>query len=316
MKSYLKSALGCLSVLILLLSSAGPSMAEGYSMRFGSIAALQSLPIYVAEDKGLFTSEGLQVEVIQFNTAAEKDIALAAGSLDGCFADLVTPLAMKGNGQDILIVAKNYDTRADRRMFGIMTKPGSKYVSLLELSGVPIAISSNSVVDYACENLMIASGVPQDKIESVESKNIGLRFQMLLSGQVEAAALPEPLVTAAIDKGANILADDSGLGETQTVLVFSRKFATSNPEAIRLFFAAINKANQIVGSDPDSVRSTMVEKNRLPMNLRNSFQVPKFEPLKAPDRDSVERVSKWLQQRGVLKSEISYENIVDARFLQ
>lgn len=290
--------------------------ADGLKVKFGSIPALQSLPVYVAESRGLFSGEGLDVEVIVFNTAAEKDIALAAGSLDGCFADLLTPIAMKGNGQDIIMVARNYDTRSDRRMFAIMAKPNSKYASLVELADVPVAISSNSVVDYANEKLLTSSGLPREKIATIESKNIGLRFQMLLTGQVEVAALPEPLVTAALDKGAKILGDDSGLGETQTVLVFARKFADANAEAVKKFLKAVNRANEIIVSDPDSVRSIMVEKNRLPLNLKDSYQVPRFSPLQAPDRDSVEKISKWLHERGVLKSEIPYEHIVDAKFLQ
>lgn len=290
--------------------------ADGLKVKFGSIPAIQSLPVYVAESRGLFSKEGLDVEVIVFNTAAEKDIALAAGSLDGCFADLLTPLAMKGNGQDIILVARNYDTRSDRRMFAIMAKPNSKYASLAELADVPVAISSNSVVDYANEKLLTSAGLPKDKIATIESKNIGLRFQMLLTGQVEVAALPEPLVTAALDKGAKILGDDSGLGETQTVLVFARKFADSNPEAVKKFLKAVNRANEIIVSDPDSVRSIMVEKNRLPLNLKESYQVPRFSALQAPDRDSVEKISRWLHERGVLKSEIPYEQIVDAKFLK
>lgn len=289
--------------------------AEPLKMKFGSIPAIQSLPIFVAEEKGLFQKEGLDVDVLSFNTAAEKDIALASGGIDGCFADLVTPMAMKGNGQEIAIVAKNYDTRTDRRMFAIMTKPNSTYGSLADLANVPIAISSNSVVDYASERLMRQAGTPKEKYATIESKNIGLRFQMLITGQLEAAALPEPLLTAALEKGAGSLADDSGLGETQTVIVFSNKFAKSNPEAVKRFLVAVNKANELIASDPDSVRSIMVEKNRLPAHLKDTFRVPVFMPLQAPDVESVQNISKWLHERGILKSEIPYEKIVDVQFL-
>ncbi|MGD9818816.1 MAG: ABC transporter substrate-binding protein [Desulfomonilaceae bacterium] len=289
--------------------------ADPVKIKFGSIPALQSLPIYVADDRGLFSKEGLEVEVIQFNTAAEKDIALAAGSLDGCFADLVTPLAMKGNGQEIVMVAKNYDTRSDRRMFAIMAKPGSNYKNAKELGDTPVAISSNSVVDYATERLLTDSGLPVNKIVYIESKNIGLRFQMLVSGSVEVAALPEPLVSAAVDKGAKILADDSGLGETQTVIVFSQKFADLQPDAITRFLTAVNKANEVIALDPNSVRSVMVEKNRLPPNLKDTYPPPKFGVLEAPDRDCLQNISKWLHRRGIIKSEILYENIVNTKFI-
>jgi len=49
---------------------------ESAKIRFGTLPVLQALPIYVAQDKGLFAKVGIDVDVILFNTAAEKDIAL------------------------------------------------------------------------------------------------------------------------------------------------------------------------------------------------------------------------------------------------
>lgn len=284
-------------------------------MKFGVLPALQALPLFVAESKGLFPKFGLDVDLILFNTAAEKDIALASGSLDGCFADLVTPLVLKGNSRDIVIVAKNYDTRHDRRMFAILAKPGSKVSSVKDLDGKPVAIASNTVVDLVNEKLQTQAGVPREKINTIESKNIGLRFQALLNGQLEAAVLPEPLVTVAVSKGARILIDDAGLGESQTALVFTREFVTKHPELAKSFLAALQAANYLINSDPDSVRDIMVEKVRLPVALKLQYPVPRFPKLAAPDRDALENIAGWLKQRGVIRSTVSYEQVVNGELV-
>jgi len=204
----------------------------GVKIRFGSLPVLQALPLYVAQDTGIFKKNGVDVDLIIFNTASEKDIALSTGSIDGYFGDLVTPLVLRGNGRNVVIAAANYDTRYDRRMFAILGKPGAPYKTAADLSSIPVAVSSNSVIDFVTEHLLRTSGVPAEKIEFLESKNIGLRMQMLLSGQVEAATLPEPLVTAAAAKGAAVLADDAGLATSQTVLVFSRLFADRHKASV------------------------------------------------------------------------------------
>jgi NitT/TauT family transport system substrate-binding protein len=289
--------------------------AEAAKIRFGALPVLQALPLYVAQDSGLFAKSGVGVEIIPFNTAAEKDIALSTGSVDGCFADLVTPLVLKGNGRDILIIATNYDTRRDRRMFAVLGKPGGKYKSVSDLAGVPVAISSNSVIDYVTEHLLTSGGVPLDRVDRVESKNIALRMQMLLSGQVEAATLPEPLVTAATARGAVLLADDSGLAESQTVLVFSGPFLKAHPNEVKAFLKALGEANRLINGQPDSVRPVMVEHVQLPEPLKASYPVPRFPELQAPDKKAVQVIAEWLKKRGVISSALFYEQVVDASFI-
>lgn len=284
-------------------------------IRFGVLPALQALPLFVAESKGLFSKNGLNVDLILFNTTGEKDVALASGSLDGCFADLVTPLVLKANGRDIIVIAKNYDTRYDRRMFGIMVKPGSAINELKSLAGASVAISSNSVIDLVNDKLQMQAGITKDNINTIEFKNIGLRFQALLTGRLDAAVLPEPLVSVAISKGAKLLADDSGLGESQTVLVFSQEFIKKSPELIKVFLNVINDTNRLINSNPDSVRDIMVEKVRLPEALKMKYPVPKFPKLALPDRDCLENIGVWLNQRGVIRSDIKYEQVVNGEFL-
>ncbi|MFH0959334.1 MAG: ABC transporter substrate-binding protein [Pseudomonadota bacterium] len=285
------------------------------AIKFGVLPALQSLPLFVAESKGFFAKHGLDVELILFNTTAEKDIALVSGSLQGCCADLVTPLILKGNGRDIVVVAKTYDTRLDRRMFAILSKPGSKARSLKELEGKPVAISSNSVVDLVNQKLHVDADISEEAINTIESKNIGLRFQALVTGQVEAAVLPEPLVTVAISKGSALLADDSGLGESQTVLVFKRDFMDGHKDLTRRFLVAVEEANNLINENPDSVRDIMVEKVRLPESLKSKYPVPKFPRLAPPDRDAVNSVLSWLKEKKVIRAEIKYEQAVDDKLL-
>ena len=288
---------------------------EPVQVRFGVLPVLQALPLFVAQDKGLFEKAGVKVDLIPFNTAAEKDIALTTGNSDGCFGDLVTPAILRGNGREVFVVATNYDTKRDRRMFGVLGKPKSAYKSVKDLAGVPVALSSNSVIHYVTDSLLKAGGVPESKIESIEAKNIGMRMQMLLSGQVEAATLPEPLVTAAIAKGAVLLADDEGLETSQTVLYFSGPFLKKHANEVKKFLKAVNEANLLIDKQPDSIRPIMVKHVRLPPPLKAKYPVPRFPELHAPDKESVTTVVQWLRKRGVIKPALTYEQVVDARYI-
>ncbi len=289
---------------------------ESAKIRFGTLPVLQALPIYVAQDKGLFAKVGIDVDVILFNTAAEKDIALTTGNVDGYFGDLVTPIVLKGNGRDVAIVATNYDTTYDRRMFAVLGKPGCPYKSVLELTSIPIAISSNTVIDYVTETLLKSNGVPKDKYMTLETKNIGLRMQMLLSGQVEAATLPEPLVTAAIAKGAVLLADDSGLAASQTILAFSGSYLTEHGQSVKAFLKALEEAGALINANPEGVRSVMVEHVRVPDALKATYPVPRFPQLHAPVKNVIDPIAGWLKNRGIIKTAPTYEQVVNDGFVQ
>lgn len=312
-----KTIAAAMAVLVVMAGCGSQDSApEKVTIRFGVLPVLQALELFVAEDQGYFETAGVTVELINFNTAAEKDIALTAGQLDGYFGDLFTPIVIEGNGMDIAIVATNYNTQADRHMFGLLAARDSGISSITELDGVPIAISSNSVIHYVSQTLATRGGLGAGGFTTIESKNIGLRMQMLMSGQVNAATLPEPLVTAAVAGGATLLADDQGVEASQTVLVFAQEFLTRHPVAVRRFLAAVGEAGKYINTCPDSVRSVMTSRVRLPEPLKTVYPVPEFPALMVPERELINEVTSWLTAKGVLRRELAYLDLVNGGLLE
>ncbi len=307
-----------LLIIALLIAGCGTEkkpVEESKIIKFGTIPALQSLPLFVADTKGFFNDEGLKVELVNFNSASEKDIAVISGAIDGYFGDLFTPTVIEANGSDIAIVAVGYDTRFDRRMFGILGKPDGGYGKLRDLKDIPIAVSSNSVIDYLTESLLLSRGLSKADIQFTEVKNIGLRMQMLLSGQLDAATLPEPLVTAAVANGAVLLADDAEMSTSQTTLIFRADFIKENPETVKKFMSAVARANRFINENPDETRPVMVQFIRLPEPLKGSYPVPRFPDLKMPVPETMSTVIDWLFEKNVIPKKPDYTELTDDRFL-
>lgn len=74
-------------------------------IKLGVLPVIRALPLYVAQEKGLFEAEGINVDVIPFKTALEKDMGLSSGNLDGNFGDLFTPIVLRSNGLVIILAA-------------------------------------------------------------------------------------------------------------------------------------------------------------------------------------------------------------------
>ena len=281
----------------------------------GTLPVIQCLPLFVADELGLYKSQGVQIQLAPFRTAMDKDVAMTTGQLDGYFGDLFTPIVLSAGGVDVRMVARNYLTGQGGRMFGILVGPESELKTLAGLAEKPVAVSSNTIIDYVTSTLLVDGGVAPDSIRRLEIKNIPLRFQMLMKGQVDAATLPEPLVTLAEKQGCRLLADDGRTGLSSTVLVFSSEALRNQREGVNGFLKALDQAAAIINEKPESVRDIMNRYCNVPQPLRNTYPVPVFPPLVVPEAEKVDAAVSWLYDRGAIKAKPKYSELVDAGYV-
>ena len=276
---------------------------------FGVLPVMQALPLFVAQEKGLFAEEGVEVELIPFRSGLEKDAAMAAGQTQGYFGDMLTSIILGTNLMPVRMVATIFNTTGDQRMFAVLAAPGMGKPSLTELARKGIAGSSNTVIEYVTTKLL-ESETPGAKLKMIETKNILARMPMLLQGQVPGAVLPEPLVTLVEGKGATVVADDRGLGITPTTLLFTKDFIDRNTDAVRSFLRAVSRASALINQDQEMARPIMIKYARIPEPLQKSIAIPVFIPPAVPENDLVMDVYNWLNNKGVLKNKLSYDEIV------
>jgi len=285
-------------------------------IQFGTLPVIQALPLFVAAEKGYFKEAGLNVELVPFNSAMEKDVAMSAGQISGYFGDMITPIVLTGNGTLVKIVAAYFNTQSEQRMFAILAAPKYPKKDLQSLASDGIACSSNTMLDYLMTRLLGKKGIAANKINLVEVKSIPIRLQMLMSEQVPAAVLPEPLVTLAEMKGARVIIDDRGTGMTATVLVFSDQFLEKNPDIVKTFIKVVQKANDFINQNPDQVRPIMNRECKMPEPLHQSFAIPKFPKLNMPRTEEIMDVYRWLREKNVIKTEMTYGQFVAEGYVQ
>ncbi len=276
---------------------------------FGVLPVMQALPLFVAQEKGLFAEEGVEVELIPFRSGLEKDAAMAAGQTQGYFGDMLTSMILGANLMPVRMVATIFNTTGDQRMFAILAAPGMGKPSLSDLARKGIAGSSNTVIEYVTTKLL-ESETPGAKLKMIETKNILARMPMLLQGQVPGAVLPEPLVTLVEGKGATVVADDRGLGITPTTLLFTKDFIDRNTDAVRSFLRAVSRASALINQDQEMARPIMIKYARIPEPLQQSIAIPVFIPPAVPEKELVMDVYNWLNNKGVLKSELTFDEMV------
>ena len=276
------------------------------TVKIGILPAIDSLPLLVAETEGLFKDEGLDVELVMFSSALEKEAAVSASALHGSFGDPVTALLTLKSPVDIRIITESSRT-GKNRMFALVASPKSSVKNIKEIGSRYAAISSGSIVEFLLVELSALNNISPRKLEV---KGIPLRYQMLMTGQVDLAMLPEPIVSKAVMDGARVIADDRSLNVTATVVSFRSDFLESSPSFSKSFTAAYNKSVKLINSQPGEYRDLMVSRLRLPEDLKEKFVIPHYNDVRVPPEKDITRIYSWLKRKGLVDVPLEYENII------
>lgn len=279
-------------------------------IRLGVLPVVDTLPLLVADEEALFEGKGLSVEIVSFQSALERDAALQAGRLDGYFGDLLNTLLLVRAGVELRILTTAYHTRSDVRMFGIATAPGKGIQELDALRGRSVAISRATVIEYLLDRILRAEGRAPDYVKKEEIKKMPIRLQMLLSGGVPAALLPEPLLTLAESRGAAVVADDRVLDTALTVIALRSEVLQSSLDLPERFLQAYTLAVQWIRDHPDSAMDVLRTRTRFPSEMKGRYRLPEFPSVGAPSRKDVEDVRTWIEQQGLAESVPGYAEVV------
>jgi NitT/TauT family transport system substrate-binding protein len=302
-------------LLLLLLLAAAPAFAAK-PLKLGVLLIEDSVPLYIAEQDGLYAAEGVEVELVPFLSALERDSALTAGAIDGAITDPVGAILFdKGRG-NFKITSICLGKTPEEGLFALLSSPKSAINSVDGLKGVEIAVSNATIIEYVTDRLLEERGFAEDEIKKIEVKKMPIRMQMLLSDSVKAATLPEPLASIAASKGAHLLLTDKDSKESlsQTVILFSSDALDTKKSEVAAFFAAYEKAVAAVNADPEKYRPLFVEKGRIPPFLATTYPIPVFPTPEPFSRELYEPVIKWLVAKE-LAEPVSYEQMVSTDFM-
>ncbi len=278
-------------------------------VKIGLLPIVDSLPFYVAADKGYFQAEGVNVQLINFDSAVERDSAIQAGEIDGTLGDVLAVAALNNSGSPVKMVSLGLGETGREGRFAILSSPGSGITRPEQLKNVPVAVSANSIIEYVTDNLLLEQGLEPGEIKKEIIPKIPVRFNLLLEGKIKAACLPDPLAALAESKGANLVIDDTSSNLSQTVIYFREDFLGRNSGAVARFLKAYGRAAGDINASPGDYRALLVEKARVPQEALSVFAMDRYPEPQAPDRKQVERVVKWMADKGLLKRQFSYEDL-------
>ncbi len=223
--------------------TAGP---ERPKIKVGAMTIIDSAPVWIAQQKGYFAQEGLDVQLETVAGAAVAVPKLVSGDLQFTYGAYVPYFQAQAKGAaDLKIVADSYQTAAN--IFMIMVSRTSPIRSPKDLAGKRIATNTkNSITDLLAKSALDTNGVDYSSVTWVEFPFPDMQAR-LADGTVDAAIMLEPYVTQAERSiGATPVLDTSS-GPTANFPISgyagSAKFVNDNPRTTEAFRRALTRAS-------------------------------------------------------------------------
>jgi ABC-type nitrate/sulfonate/bicarbonate transport system substrate-binding protein len=278
------------------------------TIRLQSDSNAHDRPWRVAVEQGFFAAEGLQVEYHEDNPEGAagrvqdfskrwKESQLQKGALEVypvCEWGAIERVQTLGHGKII-----GLDTTV--RTGALMVSKDSKIQSASELRNVPVAVTWHAGTFYAAIEVLEAAGVPFEEIQLVHAND---RLEALLSGTTQAAALMEPLVSRAREKGARKIADLRWRGG----IVAGEDVDEETAAKLR---RGLNRAIEWLNENEDRSRDQVLRD--LTPEQREQGLMPELIGVKTYRPEEFKEKVDWMMDRGFLKEAPEYGTVVRSK---
>lgn len=261
-----------LPAVLLALAAALPAHAEDpRPLRIGWVQAMANAPALIAEEKGYFRDEGLNVELKGFGDGPVIQQAVAGGEIDVAYIGAPPVYQWAARGLDAKIIAKvNYGQAA------VIAKADGPIHALSDLKGKRLAgVNRGSGMDVLLRGYVLqeAAGLSPDTDLALSQMPVGNMNAALDTGVVDAAFLWEPFISQSVLRGAGrVVFDVNGAlpGYPWYVVAAPDKTLKERPDDLVKLLRANSKAIAFLREHPE-------EADRI---IARSF---KLEALKAAD---------------------------------
>ncbi|MES2537059.1 MAG: ABC transporter substrate-binding protein [Pseudomonadota bacterium] len=223
---------------------------------------------FIAQDKGYFKAEGLDVEIDQGEGSAASIIKVASGAYNVGFGDInaLIDLASKKPAEAPIAVYMMYNTPP----FTIVVKKDSPIKSPKDLEGRTIGAPANDGALKLFPAFAKAAKIDPAKV-NITNMTANLREQMLMRGQVDAVFgyintvwFSARLIGIDPEKDLRFINyADHGLDLYSNAIVVSKQLAKDNPAAVKGLLKAINRAIHDTLANPDAAIDTVMKRESL-----------------------------------------------------
>jgi NitT/TauT family transport system substrate-binding protein len=248
----------------------------GY-MRIGDLS-----PFFLAMDKAFFKDAGLDINLASMVGGAAIMPALASGSINIGWSNVISIYQGHLQGFDFRFVANGAINKRDSHdVFGVCVSPDSPIKSAKDLAGKTVAVNTlRNIMHGATAHWIDSNGGDSSAVKWVEIP-FPQMAPALVNKQVDAYGAVEPFITVPVtNKQARLLGRQLGAISPRLLIASyfgSEAWIGKNVELVRGFVAAINRGIDAHNANLEEAKATLAKHTGLKPELFKDMPLPAFE---------------------------------------
>ena len=296
-----------LSIISSLIVGCEKKEALDYTIKFGILPAESAIPIIIAKEKGFYEKEGINIELVAFNSPNDRNVAVQAGEIDAIIGDIMTSLTFHKAGFGMKITS---DINED---FKLLTSPKSGIDTFAKLNNKNVSVVPNFVLEYIMDEMAKKNGI-EYKLVSIPS--FTARFEALMADKIDGVIFTEPQASLLASRGAKVLATSKEYGIKAGTLLFSGKTLKDNPGEVKAFYKAYNAAVEYINTTNPSEYSQVLTQYGFPEAIQGYLgSGVKYTKAQKMTNESFNSVLEWTQAKKLIEKSYKLEDISDFSFI-
>jgi NitT/TauT family transport system substrate-binding protein len=318
----------------LLVLATTPLRADPLTVRVGMTRSISDAMLFIADKKGFFRAEGIEVALTPFNSAANMVAPLGVGDLDvgagSASAGLYNAVT---RGIQIRIVADKSSSRPGYPGNKLIVRKdlveSGRFTGLASLKGMTVAMNGAGVSNTSTLNTALGSvGLRYSDVTTVDmafpDHVISLRNR-----SVDASVSTEPTATAAIRAGVAVLVkgdDEIDPNHQIAVLLYSEPFARNTDAANRFMRAYLRgvrfyndalRDGRMAGPTAEEVIDIVTEYTALKDKaVLRDITPTGCDPTGRVNVASLQRDLDFYTARGLVSGKVDLHAIIDESFVE
>ncbi|MBD2446596.1 sulfonate ABC transporter substrate-binding protein [Nostoc sp. FACHB-152] len=194
---------------------------------------------------------GVTVDWAQFAAGPQLMEAMNVGRVDIGSVGETPPIFAQAAGTELVYIASNKPSTGQGS--GIVVQNNSPIKTLADLKGKKVVFQKGSASHYLLIKALEEGGLKYSDIQAISLPPTEARAAFI-QGKIEAWVTWDPyLASAQKVANARVLRDASGIATQGGYYMASRKFATENPELVRVILEEINNVGKWAEQNTDEV---------------------------------------------------------------
>ncbi|MEK4486644.1 ABC transporter substrate-binding protein [Psychrobacillus sp. FSL H8-0484] len=281
-------------------------------------------PLFLAEEKGFFEKNGVDVELSVIEGLGERKAALAGGKVDGMATALDVQVTFAGAGIPVEVVWLFDDSYGGD---GILVK--NDINSVKDLKGKKMAFEVGSTSQMLALTALAQGGLTEEDVTVVQM-SAGDAGAAFAAGQVDAAVTWEPWLSKGAEANGKVLLSTKDLpGIIIDTVAFHEDVIKNRPEDVKAFVKAMGEAmdfwkdnkkeaNEIMakGLGIDVAEFEATETGLKFFLKEDNDKLFGTDAKKGSIYESAENAIQFYKDQDMLENDLKAEDIINSSFLK